>query len=31
MTIYKLHDYQLRAVDHLVRHPRAALFFEMGL
>lgn len=28
---FKLHDYQLRAVEHLHSHDRAALFLDMGL
>lgn len=27
----QLHDYQIQAVDHLHRNPRAALFLDMGL
>lgn len=26
-----LHDYQLAAIQHIVRHPKCALFLEMGL
>lgn len=27
----RLHQYQVRAVEHLQDHPRAALMLEMGL
>lgn len=27
----RLRDYQLSAVEHISRHPRAGLFLEMGL
>lgn len=27
----RLHAYQVRAVEHLHEHPRAALFLDMGL
>ena len=27
----RLHDYQVRAVEHLQDHPRAVLMMEMGL
>lgn len=27
----KLHDYQIQAMDHLHKNPRAGLFLEMGL
>lgn len=30
-TDARLRDYQVRAVQHLLEHDRAALFLEMGL